>query len=413
MLAPQLTKVRQIFVRESIAHIEETVYHQLAGSGLKLRPGTSIAIAAGSRGISNVARIVRATADFIRRSGAEPFVVPAMGSHGGATAEGQKEILGTFGITEQGVGCSIRSSMETVELPGEGLGHRLFMDRIAYESDGVILINRIKPHTDFHGSYESGLAKMAVVGLGKERQASEIHRFGVYGLRELVPRAAARVLATGKVLLGIAIVENAYEEASVIEAIDPRRIMEREPELLAGARQLMPGLPVDSLDVLIIDRMGKEISGAGMDPNVIGRVGIRGQEEPRTPDIKMVVVADLSEPSHGNATGVGLADVTTRRLLQKIDFAVTYKNVVTSSFLERGKLPVVAETDEEALNYALRSCGPIAPGRERVIRIKDTLRLDELYVSQSVLEEVRGKGHIQVIGEPQPLFDGAGSLKGF
>ena len=413
MLAPQLTKVRQIFVRESIAHIEETVYRQLGGSGLKRRPGAAIAIAAGSRGISNVARIVRATADFIRRSGAEPFVVPAMGSHGGATAEGQKEILGTFGITEQGVGCPIRSSMETVELPGEGLGHRLFMDRIAYESDGVILINRIKPHTDFHGSYESGLAKMAVVGLGKERQASEIHRFGVYGLRELVPRAAARVLATGKIVLGIAIVENAYEETSVIEAIDPQRIMEREPELLAGARQLMPGLPVDSLDVLIIDRMGKEISGAGMDPNVIGRIGIRGQEEPQTPDIKMVVVADLSEPSHGNATGVGLADVTTRRLLQKIDFAVTYTNVVTSSFLERGKLPVVAETDEEALAYALRGCGPITPGRERVIRIKDTLRLDELYVSQSVLDEIRGKGHIEVIGEPLPLFDGAGSLKGF
>jgi len=410
MIPVKLIKIRQTFDRDSILDVEGLVRKQLSAARWTLRPGDQVALAVGSRGIANLARIVKAVADYVRENGGQPFIAPAMGSHGGATAEGQQSVLASYGVTERQIGCAVRSSMETIEMPAVGLEHILFMDRHAYLSDGVILINRIKSHTDYHGTYESGLVKMSVIGLGKERQAGEIHRFGVYGLKELIPRAAERVLSSGKIMLGLGVVENAYEETAIIEAMEPERIMSREPELLDQARRRMPGLPIDRLDVLIVDRMGKDISGVGMDTNIIGRLKISGQPEPETPAIRIVVVTDLTDQSHGNATGIGLADITTRRLLEKIDFAATCKNVVTSSFLERGKLPVVAETDREALEFALRACGPIPQGREKIIRIKDTLRLDELYVSQAVLDEIRWMGRIEIIGGFEELFDEHGSL---
>ncbi|HKQ72455.1 MAG TPA: DUF2088 domain-containing protein [Blastocatellia bacterium] len=410
MVPVKLIKIRQTFNRDSIIDIERVVREQLTAARWTPPSGGQVALAVGSRGIANLARMVKAVADYVRENGGQPFITPAMGSHGGATAEGQLRVLASYGVTEQHIGCAIRSSMETVELPADGLEHRLYMDRHAYHSNGVILINRIKPHTDYHGTYESGLVKMSVIGLGKERQASEIHRFGVYGLKELIPRAAERILSSGKIVLGIGVVENAYEETAVIEAMAPERIMSREPELLDQARRLMPGLPIDRLDVLIVDRMGKDISGVGLDTNIIGRLKISGQPEPETPAIRMIVVTDLTDQSHGNATGIGLADITTRRLMEKIDFAATCKNVVTSSFLERGKLPVAAETDREALEFALRACGPIPQGREKIIRIKDTLHLDELYVSQAALDEIRGRERIEIIGGFEELFDEHGSL---
>ena len=409
----QLVKINQTFNRISIPHVENTVREQIISAGLKIQPGASIAIAAGSRGIANLARIVKTIVSFVSAQEGRPFIVPAMGSHGGATAEGQKEILESYGIIEREMRCPIRSSMDVVELSKGDSECRIFMDRNAHEADGIILINRIKPHTDFHGIYESGLVKMCVIGLGKEKQANEMHRYGVYGLKELVPKAASQILASGKIILGIGIVENAYDESAVIEAIKPYEIMDREPELLELARKNMPKLPVDQLDVLIIDRMGKDISGVGIDTNIIGRIKIPGEKEPVVPEIKMIVVADITDESHGNATGIGLADITTRKLFEKIDFPVTYKNIVTSSFLERGKLPIVAETDKLAFEYALRACGPMTPGRERIARIRDTLHLDELYVSAPLLEEINGRDNIRVVGEPVGLFDHAGNLLEF
>ncbi len=409
----QLIKISQAFNRDAISDVEKTVSEQLYSTQLKFKPRARIAIAVGSRGIANLSRIVKATADYIRDKGGEPFIVPAMGSHGGATAEGQQQVLASFGVTPEKINCPVYSSMEVVELSQRNLEHRLFIDRNVNESDGVILINRIKPHTDFHGTYESGLVKMSVIGLGKERQAQEMHRYGIYGLKELIPRAASTVLASGKIILGIGIVENAYDDTCIIEAITPQRIMSREPWLLEQARKNMPRLPTDELDILIVDRMGKDISGVGIDSNIIGRIKIRGEREPEAPTIKMLVVTDLTNASHGNATGIGLADITTRRLFEKIDFPATYTNTVTSAFLERGKLPVVAETDQIALEYAIRACGPAPLEQKKIIRIRDTLHLDALYVSQAVLDEIDGQKGIRVIGKPASLFDDAGSLQEF
>ncbi|MBW3628492.1 MAG: DUF2088 domain-containing protein [Gemmatimonadetes bacterium] len=409
----RLTPIRQSFPRPVLTDVEGEA-RAAVRTQLSIAAGARIAIAVGSRGIANLDRIVAATVASVRELGGEPFIIPAMGSHGGATAEGQREVLAGYGVTEARVGCPVVASMEVAELPGAGEpGLPAYMDRHAYESDGVILINRIKPHTDFHDRYESGLVKMAVIGLGKDVQARQIHRFGVRGLVNLVPRMAAHILASGKVLLGLGVVENAYDETMVVEAIAPGRIMDREPELLAIAAANMPRLPVDRLDVLIIDQMGKDISGVGMDTNIIGRMHIRGQPEPARPDIAMIVVGDLTDASHGNATGMGLADITTRRMFGKIDFAATNVNVATSGFLQRAKLPMVAETDAEAVAWALRGSGPHEPDAERVVRIRDTLHVSEMYVSRAVLEEIRDREGVEMVGEPTVCFDEGGKLRAF
>jgi hypothetical protein len=376
------------------------------------RRGT-VAIGVGSRGVANLADIVKAAVGTLQGWGLSPFIVPAMGSHGGATASGQQQLLEDYGVTAAAMGCDIRSSMDIVALDPGDLPHELFMDRHAHGADGVLLINRIKPHTDFHGSYESGLAKMAVIGLGKERQAIEMHRFGVPGLRDGIPRAAARVLASGRILGGIGVVENAYDETMAIEMLPASQLLAGEPALLDLARANMPSLPVADLDVLIVDRLGKNISGTGMDTNVIGRMRIAGEPEPASPRIRALVVTDLTAASHGNATGTGLADVTTRRLFEKVDVGVTYTNVFTSGFPERGKIPIVAPTDADAYSCALRACGPLAPGTERVARIQDTLHLGEIYVSAAVRDELRGRSDVEIVGDEEEMFGEDGALRGF
>lgn len=404
------TKIRQQFARPMVAEIEQTVAQQLHSGKLRFAPGARIAIAVGSRGIANIARIAKAVAAAVKAQGGEPFIFPAMGSHGGATAEGQREILAAYGVTEQAMGCPVRATMEVVELDNGGLELPLFMDQYAYQSDGVILINRIKPHTAFHGDYESGLVKMSVIGLGKERLASEIHSYGIYGLKTLMPQAARRLLATGKILLGVGIVENAYDETAIIEALTPEEILRREPELLNTAKQMIPSFPLNDIDVLVVDRLGKDISGSGMDPNVIGRMRIRGEQEAEFPKIKVIVVTDITEASHGNACGIGLADVTTRRLADKVDWHATYTNGVTSGFYEHFMLPIVAATDAQALEWGIRaSHDPHQP--KKIVRISDTLHVSELYVSEPALKEI--KTPIEILGEPTSLFDEQGSLIAF
>lgn len=406
----QFTKVRQRFDAPAIADVERAVAEQCNAGKLQIKPGARIAIAAGSRGIANIARITGAVAAAVKAQGGDPFIFPAMGSHGGATAEGQREILASYGISEERVGCPVLASMEVVELDNGGLELPLFMDRLAFESDGVILVNRIKPHTAFHGEFESGLVKMSVIGLGKERLASEVHRYGIHGLKVVMPQAGRRILATGKILLGIGIVENAYDETAMIEALTPAEILTREPELLELAKGMIPRFPLEQIDVLVVDRLGKDISGSGMDPNVIGRMRIRGEAEPASPDIKVIVVTDLTEASHGNACGIGLADVTTRRLLDKVDWHATYTNGVTSGFYEHFMLPIVAETDAQALEWGVRaSHDPHQP--KKIVRITDTLHLGEMYVSDAALGEV--KDRVEILSEPWPLFTAQGSLTTF
>lgn len=411
MEIPRLIKVRQFFNREHIEDIENKVREEILKSGIKIKPGSEIAVAVGSRGIRNIHRIVKTTVDVVKGLGGRPFIVPAMGSHGGATAEGQKEILESYGITEDYVGAPIKSSMDVVELPSDGLKNKVYMDRLAYSADGTIIINRIKPHTDFHGEIESGLLKMCVIGLGKHKQAIEIHRFGTYGLRYLIPPTARRIIEHGNIILGIGIVENAYDETMIISAVRPEDFEREDKRLLQIARENMPSLPVDTLDVLIVDEMGKDISGAGMDTNIIGRIYIDGEEEPERPKITRIVVTDLTEKTHGNAIGVGLADLITRRLFDKIDFKATYQNAVTSTFLHRGKIPIIAENPEMAIKWALMTCGPIEISHARIVRIKNTLNLNEIYVSKSVLDEI--KDRVEVIGEFIDICDERGELVDF
>ena len=409
----RLTKIKQTFPRPRLDDVRGALVAALAPVQVAIRPGARIAITAGSRGIANYAALVKTVVDFVRDAGGEPFIIPAMGSHGGATPEGQAGVLADYGITEAAMGAPIRSSLDVVEIPAPDLPNAVYMDRYAYEADGVILLNRIKPHTAFHGDYESGLVKMAVIGLGKHRQATAVHSYGVRGLREWMPPTAQRILATGKVLFGVAVVENAYDETLLVKVLPADAIMAEEPSLLGLAKANMPCLPVDDVDVLLIDRMGKDLSGTGIDPNIIGRMLIRGVPEPERPRIKALVVHDLTDGSHGNATGIGMANVTTRRLFDKLDFAATYANVTTSTFLDRARIPPVAATDAQAYEWALISCNQLPPGQERILRIPNTLHLSEVYVSPAVLAEIKGQPGIEVIGEPQEMFDADGTLLPF
>ena len=400
-----LSKIRNRFKDNALQDISNALQEELGCLKDVVKKNASIAIAVGSRGIDNLVPTVRAVAEFVIEQGGNPFIVPAMGSHGGATATGQANVLAGYGITEKSIGAPIRSSMEVVEIPAGSFKGKIFMDRQAYESDGVILVNKIKPHTDFRQTYESGLVKMAVIGLGKQHGAKAIHRYGVYGLTSMIPDYARQIFATQKILAGIALIENAYDKTMAIRAIPGKEIMEKEPGLLELAKANRPAFPVNNIDVLLIDRMGKNISGVGMDTNIIGRIKIQGQPEPTFPDIKSIVVTDLTEESHGNATGTGLADVVVKKLYDKIHFDVTYKNVSTSGFLERGKIPVVANNDFEALKLAIRNSGCVHPGKERIVRIKDTLHLDELYVSAPILDNLKDNPNISIIEKEVRIFD--------
>lgn len=408
-----LIKIKQQCPDNSLANVPSEVSKEMLRLQPLIKPGSTIAIAVGSRGIKNLVPVVRKVADFIKENHAKPFIIPAMGSHGNATAEGQAEILAGYGIEERTMGIPVRSSMEVVELSEGNQPVPVFMDKFAWQSDGVILINRVKPHTDFHARYESGLVKMSVIGLGKEKQASAIHRHGIYGLSTLIPVAAKKVFSSGKILGGVALVENAYDQTMLVKALRTDEIFEKEPVLLEIARKNMASLPVPDMDVLIIDRMGKDISGVGIDSNIIGRIKIPGQEEPMVPAIKAIIVLDLTGHSKGNAIGMGLADVITKRLYDKIDFPSTYANAITSSFLERVKIPIVANSDREALEIALRSCGFIKRGEEKIVRIKDTLHLDELYVSRPLLDLMHDQEGKEVIKDEEPLFNKEGQIAPF
>ncbi len=408
-----LYRISQSFPDRHLHDIEQTMRDELRHVDSDIKPGMRIAITVGSRGIANLSRIVKALVEELKSRKAIPFIIPAMGSHGGATAEGQKEVLAGYGITEKDMGVPIQASMDVVSLPPGDLPLTLYQDRIAHEADGIILLNRIKVHTDFHGEYESGLMKMSVIGLGKHAQAKAIHQYGAPGLRDLVPRAARQIIKTSQIILGIGIVENAYDQTMLIKAIPAAEIEREEPKLLSICRQNMPRLPVDSIDALIVDRIGKDISGTGMDTNIIGRMRIRGEEEPAVPDINKLIVCDLSDSAYGNAAGMGLADFTTKKLQSKINFAATYENILTSIFTERGKMPIVAETDLQAFEHAVRTWGKTKIADAFVIRMLDTLHLDTLYVSQAVYQQVKDNSGIKLLDGPHPAFTPDGQLNPF
>jgi hypothetical protein len=411
-----VVKVRQDFPRPRVEDVGEALREQCAKGEIRSRiePGAEVAITAGSRGIAGIDNVLRSLVRVLKDAGAKPFLIPAMGSHGGATAEGQVEILRSLGVTEESVGAEIRSSMEVVEIGKAEGGVPVYMDRIASEADGIVVVGRIKQHTDFRSGVESGLLKMSSIGLGKHAQALALHAHGVKGIRDYMVEAGKVVYGSGKVLFGVGIVENAYEETAMVEAIPPERVAEREKELLEESANLMPRLPVSDIDVLFVDELGKNFSGTGMDTNVVGRFRILGVEEPESPDVKYLIVGDVSEASHGNALGVGLADFTTRRLFEKVDYEAMNQNVLTSTFVERAKIPMVMENDREALEAAVRCNWGVEPEDTRFIRIPNTLHLRYAYLSENLLDEALANGNVEVVEEAAELdFDENGNLASF
>lgn len=410
------THIRVRLDEPELADVAAATDATLAASGVTIAPDARVAIAVGSRGIADLVSVVTRIGAWVRAQGGKPFLVPAMGSHGGATADGQREVLESYGLTHEATGLRIDATMDVVELPQGECPLAVFTDAVAARADATIVVNRIKPHTDYRGTYESGLVKMIAIGLGKQRQAELVHAHGTRGLRELMPRVARQVLAHGNVVLGVAIVENAVDKTMLIEAISAPRILHREPELLAVARDHAPRLPFEHLDVLLVDRMGKDISGCGMDTNVIGRLLIAGDPEPLSPTITMIGCHSLTPASHGNAAGVGLADVITRELADAIDHDSTSTNVVTSGFLLRGKLPVVAPDPTTLWAWCLRGASITDPASARAARILDTLHTAELWVTDAVIGGLREQidaGAIDVAETGLVLHDTAGRLLPF
>ncbi|UFJ41410.1 nickel-dependent lactate racemase [Brevibacillus humidisoli] len=415
MRFPKMVKIKQHFTGPVVEDIDRTVAEQLAAVGLadQVKAGMRVAITAGSRGIANIHVIVRAVVRELKRYGAEPFIVPTMGSHGGATAEGQVEVLESLGITEAFCGAPILSSMEVVQIGETPGGMPVHLDKHAWEADGIVLMGRIKVHTDFKSALhiESGLLKMAAIGLGKHKQALLLHGHGLHGIRDIMPDVGRVVLEKAKVLCGVGIIENAFEQTAKIEAIPTKQIPEREPILLRESAELMPKLPVEEIDILHVGEIGKNYSGTGMDTNIIGRLRIHEAQEPASPQIRYIIASDLSEASHGNALGIGLADLTTQRLFDKIDFKSMNENVITSTFLLRAAIPIVLPNDREALTVALRANWGIEPDQAKIVRIPNTLHLEYLYVSEALLPIVAELPHVEVLGEPEEFsFDEAGYL---
>jgi hypothetical protein len=403
---PRVARIRQRFARERIEEVEQAVRRAIASSGIaaRLRPGARLAITVGSRGIGELPAIVRAAVAALREAGAAPFIVPAMGSHGGATAEGQRAVLADYGITRESAGAPIESTMEAVEIGRTARGVPVYMDRHAFDADGVVVFGRVKAHTAFKAPIESGLCKMLVVGLGKQRGAEALH---AAGLADTIPEAAEVALKTGKVVLGLAVVENAADEPFRFAAVPPAAFQATDRELLALSNRLLPRIPCEHLDVLVVDWIGKNLSGSGMDPNVIGMWRRLGGE--RRPDYRRIVVRDVTPESRGNAIGIGWADFTTRRLVEAIDYQAMYMNCLTANAPEVARVPMTMASDLEAIRAAIKTSG--AAGPVRLARVHSTLHLEELYVSEALLDEVAATGSIDVLEPPAPMrFDDSGRL---
>ena len=405
---PEMIKVEQIFDNSHIADIERHTLNECEKYKSLFKPGEKIAVATGSRGITNLPLILKTIISFLKKNGNDVIIIPAMGSHGGATAEGQIEILESYGISESAMGAPVVSSMEVVELDSTGLENRVFVDKNAYECDGIIVVNRIKAHTDHTGETESGLLKMCTIGLGKQAQAKEIHNFGNHGLKDLKTPSALRIIKEANVRLGFALVENACHNTCVLKALKPENFLKEEIELLKLSNSIIARLPVKDIDILCIDEMGKNISGVGMDPNVIGEIGIRIEPPKTDTKIEIIIVDDITEESHGNAIGIGLADMISEKLYKKVDIKATYENIITSSYLERGKIPMKFPTLEDCLSTAM-GIRNWNNDTIRLIRIKNTMELSEIYVSKAVYNSIKDFPSIKKKGELIP-WDKTGDL---
>jgi len=417
-----MIEVRQSFPSWPHLDLTAVIEQQFASAGIaeKITPGMRVAIGVGSRGIANLRPIVQTTVETLIRAGAEPFIVPAMGSHGGATPEGQSKVLAEYGITPEALGVPFETRMKVRTIGTTPSGLDVVFSEAALQADGIVVINRIKPHTDFHGTLGSGIQKMLTIGFGKHAGAANAHRAAVrLGHEKVIREFASVILKSAPVLCGIAIIEDQRHQTVEVHVIRPENFESEENRLLEKSRVLMPRLPMGEIDLLIVDRIGKEISGTGMDTNVIGR-GILGYSatlnsaDERSPRIFRIFVRDLSLHTNGNGIGIGLADFTTTRLVRELDLRSTYINALTSLGLPTVNIPIHFETDCETLQHALASLASDHPERLRVIRISDTLNLERMLVSEACLDAIRNDASVTVADAAQPMqFDDAGNLLPF
>ncbi|MEM7252949.1 MAG: hypothetical protein AAF493_16155 [Pseudomonadota bacterium] len=409
---PRMFELQQVFERKKLDDIPGAVAAELQRPEIagRIKPGMSIAIGVGSRGVANIAAAVKQLVTEVKALGGEPFIFPAMGSHGSASAAGQTQVLADYGVDEAGVGAPVRATMDTKIVAEMDDGTPVHVDRYASEADGIILVNRIKPHTTFRGEIESGIVKMAVIGMGKIAGATAIHTHGMDHFPVILPKVAALSIANTNFLFGLGLVENAYDETAIIEALTAEALFDREAILQAESKRLLGRLFFDEIDVLIIDRMGKEISGAGFDPNVTGR-NTRGVEGFDHPKVSKVVVLDLTEQTHGNASGVGAADVITRRLFERIDFPATYANIITSAYLDGGAIPLVMNNERDAIQVAVKTVPRVKPEDTKIVRIRDTLTLGSIQASEPLFELAKEHANLEPITEPEHWrFDNEGNL---
>lgn len=409
---PKMFAVRQKFPQDSIQNVPELLRRQLAGMEERIRPGARVVLTGSSRQIDNMPLVLKTLAQWVRERGANPFIIPAMGSHGGATAEGQRQLLEGYGITEEACECPIYSSMETVQIGTLECGDEVRMDRFAHESDAIILVGRIKAHTAFRGTYESGLVKMAAIGLGKRAGADSLHRWGFGKLAERLPPYAKIVMDNSNIVFGVGLIENEEDKTCRIEVVPSEEIFQREPDLLLYAKSRLPRILFPETDVLVVREIGKNFSGSGMDPNVTGTFGtpfatggIRKQR---------VAVLDISPESHGNYIGLGMADVTTKRAFEKLETNTTYFNMLTSTVLGVGKIPMTLEDDKLAIQTAIRTLNGVDKDHVRMIFIKNTLSLNTILVSEAFWEEAQNRDDLEILESPRELkFDTDGNLLDF
>jgi hypothetical protein len=412
---PEIFRVRQHLPRPRVEDVALETEAQLAQLKLKekVQPGQSVAITVGSRGIANIHLIARAVVQHFLRLGAKPFIVPAMGSHGGGTAEGQRGIVEGYGVTEEFVGCPIRSSMDTVIVCQAEEGFPVHFDRYASQADHVVVMGRIKPHTGFVGDIESGLMKMMLIGLGKHEGAKIYHRAIMnYSFGQILRSVGREVLSRCRVAAGVAIVENGYDETAQITAVAPHEFEEREKELLLLARQWLPKLPFATADLLLVDEIGKNISGTGMDTNVVGRkYNDHAAVEHEFPKIRRIIVRSLTEATHGNATGIGMSEFCLSRAIEQMDQRITRINCLTGGHPTAAMLPLDYPTDREVLDHALPTCGLVEPPDARLMWIRNTLDVAEVECSRAYLAEAKQRNDLEILTEPRPLpLDARGML---
>lgn len=399
VVLPRMVKIRQKYDSYQITdvpdHLKKELERKVRDKG-NLR-GKRVAITAGSRGIPFYQEIMRTLVDALKGWGADPFIIPAMGSHAGATADGQMEMLAAFGITEENMGCPILATMEVVEIGTLADGTPIYCDKYAYNSDGIVVVNKIKPHTSFKGPHESGLLKMLCIGLGKHKGAATIHMKGYEAFPETLLEGGKLCLDREPILFGVGLVQNAYDDISNLEVINKENFVERDAALLEIAKDKLARFKFPTTDVLIIDRIGKNIGGSGFDPNVVAR---RDRIYPGTLVSQNIFVRGLTEETHHNASGIGTVEVTTLRCVRDIDWAITWTNMMTANFLPGCRIPCFAENDREALRWAIRTCTGIDYADARVVRIQDTMHMEEIQVSENLARTLAGREDVEILSDP-------------